>query len=111
VTAIAERSISAVLTATEVDYPALFSLVRGRGKLAPLVGTVAEWLRCAFSAGTPGVGLPCFDFDWTRGFLGDVRGTHDTLKIASFGGTRNLGILASPSTTQRNTEKQKGRPG
>ena len=61
---VAERAVAAVLAAAEIDRPVLFRCVRGWGKVATLVGSVAEGLRGALAAGAPVVGLAGLDIDW-----------------------------------------------
>ena len=60
---VAEGTVAAVLAAAEVNRAILLGGVRGRGETASFVGSVAERLRGALSAGAPVVGLACFDVD------------------------------------------------
>ena len=71
VTAVAERAIAAVLAAAEIHRAVLLRLV-GRGReLRAFVRAVTKRLPLALPARAPVVGLPGFDGDGQRRFLGD----------------------------------------
>lgn len=61
---VAEGAVVAVLAAAEIDRPVLFRCVRGWGKVATLVGSIAKRLGRAFPTRTPVVGLTGLDIDW-----------------------------------------------
>ena len=69
--AVAERTVMTVFAATEIDWTILFRRVGSRRKTRSLVGAIAEGLRGTPTAGTPVVGLACFNGDGNGGFLGD----------------------------------------
>ena len=73
---VTKRAIAAVLATTEVYRAIFFSCVGNRGKVASLVGTVAEWLGGAFATGAPVIGLAVFDFNGHGRFLSDDRFGH-----------------------------------
>ena len=73
---VAKRPFSTVFATTEIHSPIFFRRVGNRGELATLMGTIAEWLVGAFSAGTPVIGFTSLDFDRKRRFLDDVRAAH-----------------------------------
>ena len=60
---VAEGAVAAVLASAEVDGSVLLGGVGLRGKVAPLVGAIAERLGGTLAAGAPVVGLAGFDFD------------------------------------------------
>ena len=68
---VAEGSVPAVLAAAEVNRPIFLRSVGSGSKGAPLVGSIAEGLRGALSAGAPVIGLAGLDLDGHGGFLGD----------------------------------------
>ena len=68
---VAERTVTAVLAATEIDRAIFLGGIGCRGETGSLVGTITEWLRGTLAAGTPVVGLAGFDGDRDGGFLSD----------------------------------------
>jgi len=68
---VAEGTVAAVLATAEKDRPVLFRCVGSWGKIATLVGPIAERLSGTFATRTPVIGLASFDFDGNGRFLGD----------------------------------------
>ena len=67
--AVAEWLILGFLAAAEENRSCLFGFVGQRGKIGPVVATVAERLRGAASAGAPSIDLAFFDLDVIRRIL------------------------------------------
>ncbi len=78
---VAERTVTTVLAAAEIDRGILLGSVGSRGETGSLVGTITEGLRSTLTAGAPVVGLAGFDGDRDGGFLSDDGFGHGMRKL------------------------------
>jgi hypothetical protein len=70
---VTERAVAAMLATAKINRTVFLSGVGSRRKVASLVGTIAERLRGAFTAGAPVIGLASFDLDGDGILLSDDR--------------------------------------
>jgi len=75
---VTERAVAAMLATAKINRTVFLSGVGSRRKVASLVGTIAERLRGAFTAGAPVVGLTGFNLDRDGRLLGDDRFGHES---------------------------------
>jgi NADH:ubiquinone oxidoreductase subunit K len=75
--AVAKRTLLGVLAGAEIDRAVRLGLVRYRSESRAFVGTVAEGLVLAVTAGAPVVGFAGFNEDGNRRLLRDMGGGHD----------------------------------
>jgi hypothetical protein len=68
-----------VFAAAEIDSAVLFSSVGNRSEVGAFVGTVAEGLGFALTAGTPVIGFACYDCNGGGGFLSDFWFVHSLI--------------------------------
>lgn len=73
---VAEDAVGALFAATEVDGAVFFGGVGNGGEVGAFVGSVAEGLGYALTAGAPVVGFAGDDGDGCGGFLGDFWSWH-----------------------------------
>jgi hypothetical protein len=73
---VTERAVTAVLATAEINRTIFLSGVGSWSEVASLVGSIAERLRGAFTAGAPVVGLTGFNLDRNGRLLGNDRFGH-----------------------------------
>ena len=81
VRSVAEDAVAALFAGAEIDGAVFFGGVGNWGEVGALVGSVAEGLGFAVTAGAPVVGLACDNSDGCGGFLCDFWSGHSWVGV------------------------------